>query len=147
MAGELGHIPLNEDGPSCNCGGQACFERYVGNKSLILLAQKIFKRQDVTLEQLDQMATDGNRQAILFWEQVATHIGIAMVTVVNLLNPQRIIFGGGVSKAHRHIFPTVKKVILSRAFKIPAKTVKLCSAVLGDKAGILGAQVLVSQRL
>ncbi len=142
-AGELGHIPLNEKGPRCNCGGIACFERYVGNKYLQERAQKLFKNKNIRLEEVDQLANEGHKLAIKFWEEMASHIGVAMVTVVNLLNPERIIFGGGIARASRHFFPVVKKIIHARAFKIPANAVRLVQAKLGDTAGILGAKVLV----
>src|SRR3989338_642722 len=49
-AGEIGHIPLNETGPECSCGGVACLERYVGNRAILEAARKLFKDPKITLE-------------------------------------------------------------------------------------------------
>ncbi|MBP6344247.1 MAG: ROK family protein, partial [Candidatus Omnitrophica bacterium] len=89
-AGELGHMPLNEQGPSCGCGGYGCLETYVGNKRLAARAEKMTGRKNVTLEEMNKLAKQGNKKAVKFWEEAATHIGNNLVGVVNLLNPQRI---------------------------------------------------------
>jgi len=71
VAGELGHMPLNEKGLSCNCGGEACFERYVGNRYLMARAGKIFKNKNIQLEEVFALAEHGNVRAVQFWEEVA----------------------------------------------------------------------------
>lgn len=144
-AGEIGHIPLNEDGPKCNCGGLACLERYVGNKYLLEKAQKLFPSQEISLEKVCQLADAGDARAKEFWAQTGEKIGLALVSVVNVLNPKRIIIGGGVSNNHRHLFPAIRETIERRAMNIPAKLVQIKLARLGDNAGIMGANVLVHQ--
>ena len=56
VAGELGHLPLNETGPACPCGGYGCFERYVGNQEIIARGAKIFKKKDITPPDLRRLA-------------------------------------------------------------------------------------------
>ncbi len=146
-AGELGHMPLNEKGPSCNCGGEACFERYVGNRYLMARAGKIFKNKHIQLPDVFALAEHGNVRAIQFWEEAATHIGNAFVGVVNLLNPSLIIIGGGVSNNYKYLGPTINQIIKKRAMKIQAGMVKVVRAKLGDDAGIIGAEVLVKKAL
>ena len=146
-AGELGHVPLNEEGPLCNCGGRGCLERAVGNKYLLEKAQKLFGRGDITLEEINRLADQGNSRALKFWKETAAHIGVGLVGVVNLLNPKRIIIGGGISNAHRHLFPVILETIRKRAMSVPAQMVELRRAKLGDHAGILGARVLVDQAI
>lgn len=146
-AGELGHIPLNEEGPLCNCGGRGCLERAVGNKYLLEKARKLFGKSGTTLEEVNRLADRGNPAALKFWEETAAHIGIGLVSVVNLLNPKRIIIGGGISNAHRHLFPVILQTIRERAMSVPAKMVQLRRAKLGDEAGIFGARVLVDQAI
>ncbi|HSV43341.1 MAG TPA: ROK family protein, partial [Candidatus Bathyarchaeia archaeon] len=67
----------------------------------------------------------------------------ALVGVVNLLNPQRIVIGGGVSNNARFLFPAIRHEIRTRAMPVQAKMVKVVRASLGDDAGLIGAQVLV----
>ncbi len=143
-AGELGHVPLNEKGPKCNCGGWACLEQYVGNKPLQKKAAGLFKDNRIQLEEVDRLAEQGNPKALKFWHQIAEQIGCGLVSVVNLLNPRRIIIGGGVSNAYRHIFPVIRETIRKRAMSVPARMVEVVRAQLGNKAGLLGAYALVN---
>ncbi|MFA5059119.1 MAG: ROK family protein [Candidatus Omnitrophota bacterium] len=143
-AGEIGHTPINENGPRCNCGGTGCLERYVGNKYLLEKSKKIFRGKTISFPEITRLAAKGNRKAIAFWEEVGFHLGIGLTGVVNILNPDRIVIGGGVSNNHRYLFPAIKKTILQRAMKIPARMAKIVKAQLGEDAGIIGAQVLVN---
>lgn len=147
VAGELGHMPLNEKGPLCNCGGWGCFELYVGNRTLLQKAAKIFKKKDIQLPDVNHLARQGNARAIQFWEEAATHIGNALVGVVNLLNPTLIIIGGGVANNLVFMEKTIMAVIQKRAMKVQAAMVKVVRAQLGDDAGIIGARVLVKEAL
>lgn len=147
VAGEIGHMPLNENGPSCNCGGFGCFERYVGNSQLAENAGKIFKMKNVQLSEIYEIACKGNTRAIEFWQKVGQQIGNLLVGIVNLLNPKLIIVGGGVGNAYSILGPEINKVIKQRAMKIPGSMVKLVKASLGDDAGIIGAKVLIKETL
>lgn len=142
-AGELGHMPLNEDGPACGCGGYGCLESYVGNKHLVALAQKMTRKKEVSLEAMYALAKQGDSVALKFWEETATHIGNNLAGVVNLLNPERIVIGGGVSNNHEFLFKTIYAVIKKRAMPTQSAMVKITRAQLGNDAGIIGAQVLV----
>lgn len=142
-AGELGHIPLNEKGPRCNCGGLSCLERYVGNQYLQKKAVKFFRSKHIFLEEVSSLASQGNPKAIKFWQETAVYIGLGLVSVVNLLNPRCIIIGGGISNSYSQLVKTIYKTIKTRAMRVPASMVKIVKAKLGADAGIIGAQVLV----
>jgi glucokinase len=146
-AGEIGHIPLNEKGPDCNCGGAGCFERYVGNRYLLDMAVKIFKNKNIRLEDIFHLAREGNSSAVRFWQETAAHIGNALVGIINLLNPRLIIIGGGVSGNYRFMQETIRKVIRQRAMKVQRNMVQIVRARLGDEAGIIGAYVLVRESI
>lgn len=147
VAGEIGHMPLNEDGPVCSCGSYACFQAYVGNRQLLERAGKILHKKDLTFLDLRRLARRGDRRALAFWKEAATRIGINLVGVVNLLNPPLIIIGGGVSNNHEFLFSTIRRVIKRRAMSVHAAMVKIVRTKLGDDAGIIGAQVLVNQKV
>lgn len=143
-AGEIGHIPINEKGPKCNCGGQACLEAYIGNKRIIQEAKKIFKRQ-ISLEELSAMARRKNQKAIGIWREVGRRLGIALCAIINSLNPDIIVMGGGVAEAGPVLFNQVKKTILERAMPIQARHVRVHKAKLGSDAGLIGAAILVRE--
>ncbi len=145
-AGELGHLPLNEKGPLCGCGGQACLEAYVGNAAIIREARKLFG-PGISLEELSRMAKDKNAKAVKFWSRVGKKLGLALSGIVNLLNLDAIVIGGGVAQAGGALFGSVKQTILRRAMSVQAKRVKIFKAKLGNDAGIIGAGFLVKERL
>ena len=143
-AGEIGHIPINEAGPRCNCGGTACVESYIGNNAVIREAKRIFKRH-ISLEELSSLARRQNKQALAIWSKVGRRLGGVLVGVVNLLNPDAIVIGGGVANAGKVLFDKVKEVILSEAMSVQARHVKILKAKLGNDAGLIGAAILVKE--
>lgn len=147
VAGELGHMPLNEQGPKCNCGGLGCFEHYVGNGYLTKKVRKIFRNKSIRLPDVYRLAKRGDGRAIRFWEETATHIGNGLVGVVNLLNLRLIVIGGGISNTFPILSKTINAVIKHRAMDVQSKMVKIVRAKLGDDAGIIGAHVLVKESI
>ncbi len=145
-AGEIGHLPLNEKGSECNCGGLACLESYIGSRRIMLEAKKIFKR-NVSLEELSRLAKNNNRKAIKIWTAIGEKLGIALVGIVNVLNPDCIVIGGGVANAGSILFDKVEETILSRAMIVQARAVKVRKAKLGNDAGIMGAALFVKEKI
>lgn len=143
-AGEVGHMPINENGPGCNCGGRGCLEAYIGNNKILDTAKKLFKR-NISLEEVSRLAKKKNRKAITIWYGVAGHLGIALSGAVNLFNPDVIIIGGGVSGAGSILLDKVRKVILERAMPVQARGVRVFKAKLGLDAGLIGAAILVKE--
>ncbi len=143
-AGEIGHIPINEEGPACACGGKACLERYVGNKYILEKARKAFG-QDITLEELSSLANKGNIRAVKIWRDIAGHLTVCLAGVVNFFNPDTIVIGGGVAGAGRVLFEAVKQGIKERAMPTQARVVKVVKAKLGNNAGMLGASLLIKE--
>lgn len=141
-AGEIGHVPINEKGPRCNCRGIACLERYIGNRYILYISKKEFGK-DMTLEGLTALARKGNKKARSMWEDVARKLGTALTGVVNLLNPDMIVIGGGVSNAGELILRPLRNELKTRPMRDQAAHVKVVRASLGDNAGIIGAALLV----
>lgn len=147
LAGEIGHSPINEFGPTCNCGGQAHLERYVGNKYILASARNVFKNKDLTLEKISLLAKKGNRAAINIWQDVGRRVGIALCSAVNLLNLEIIVIGGGVSSAGKPLFESIKKTILKSAMPILGRQVRIVKSSLSSDAGILGAAILAKEKI
>ncbi len=143
-AGEIGHMPINVKGRACNCGGSACLESYIGNRRIASVVKKVFKK-DIPLEQLSRMAAKNDLRAVKVWEDVGAKLGSALVAVVNLLNPDRIVIGGGVANAGKVLFSKIEEVIISRAMVVQASEVKVFKAKLGNDSGMLGAALLVKE--
>jgi glucokinase len=143
-AGEVGHLPINEKGAYCNCGSVGCLEAYVGNRRIINQAKKAFRRK-ITLEELSSLAAKGNRMAVGVWRKAGEHLGFALAGVVNLLNLDAIIIGGGVANAGAPLFDSVKETLQVQAMSVQSKRVKVLKAKLGNDAGLIGAAIMVRE--
>ena len=143
-AGEIGHVPINENGPRCNCGGIACLEAYIGNERILQRARSVFRRR-ICLEELSLLARRKNLKACRIWLEAAERLGIALTSAVNLLNLDAIIIGGGVANAGSILFNEVKETIRRRAMKVHARHVKVFRAKLGNDAGLIGGAILVRE--
>jgi glucokinase len=145
-SGEIGHMPINEFGPKCNCGGIACLEAYIGNNRVMKEARALFKRK-ITLEELSALARIHDKKAKLIWHNFATRLGVALAGAVNLLNLDCIVIGGGVANAGKILFDEVKKIISTRAMSVQAGNVKVFKAKLDNDAGLIGAAILVKENI
>jgi glucokinase len=93
---------------------------------------------------LHQAASSGDKLAISIWTQTGVYIGVALAGLVNVLNPERIVIGGGVAKAGDILFNSIKETVNKRAMKTASESVKMLPAELGDQAGIIGASILAN---
>lgn len=160
-AGEIGHIPINVRGPRCDCGGIACMERYVGNAYIVertvgairkgkrsiipeLVGRDLSK---ITPKIITDAADREDDLAREIWEETGTYIGVALAGLVNFLNPERIIIGGGVAKAGEWLFRPLRKTVEKRAMSLPAREVQILPAQLGEDAGVIGAAMSIKDEL
>jgi glucokinase len=145
-AGEIGHVPLNESGTRCNCGGSACLETYIGNNRILALAKKAFKR-NISLEELSSLAKKKDRRAINLWLELGERLGVALAGIVNLLNLDAVVIGGGVANAGNILFDKVKQTLRNRAMNVQAKRIKVFKAKLANDAGLIGASLMVKENI
>lgn len=143
-AGEFGHIPVEPDGVRCPCGGRGCLERYVGRDGIVRLARRLMRggragRGALTPARLALAAREGDTGARRVWEQTGARLGLGLVFLVNLLNPDIVVIGGGISGAGRLLLDPARRVVRARALPIPARRVRIVRSALGPDAGALGA--------
>ncbi len=143
-SGEIGHMPINLEGPKCNCGGNACLEAYIGNTRILKQAKAVFHR-DVTLEELSSLAKIKNKKALAIWREFARHLAVALAGVVNLLNPECIVIGGGIANAGEFLFGYVRRMLSERAMSVQSKGLRVKKARLGSDAGLIGAAIMVRE--
>ncbi len=145
VAGEIGHFPLVPWGRDCSCGGKGCLERYVGNSALIGWAKKmkLLGPKENDLAKVTWLSRKGDRRAIEFWDRVAYTMAPAIIGLVNLLNPELVIIGGGIAEAGGFLLNPLRNYVRSYAMRVQAKRVKIVKAKLGNSAGIIGASFLV----
>ena len=160
-AGEVGHIPVSQNGPRCACGSRGCLETYVGNRAISDRARERIRAgekslvqhwvgrrlRQVTPEMLSQAARRGDRLSLSIWKEVGEWIGIGLTGLVNVYNPDRIVIGGGVAEAGEILFRQIRKTLKERAMTFPMKSLQVVKAKLGNDAGVIGASVLVRRSL
>lgn len=155
-AGEIGHIKLQmKDGPICGCGDTGCLEAFASGPAIVAMAEDYIKGgkstkfreiangNPLTPYIVCEAAKAGDRVAQRIFAIVGEYIGIGMSGVVNLLNPEKIIIGGGVADAGELLFNPIVKAIRERAMKISGQTVQVVPAQLGNSAGVIGASLLI----
>ena len=159
-AGEIGHMTVDVNGPRCNCGNIGCWEMLAsgtamakeairrieqGEKSSLtkLVEDKI---ENITAEKVSLAAQDGDPLALEVILKAATYLGVGMVNLVNIFNPEMIIVGGGVAQMGDLLLEPARQVVKERAFPLSAQAVCIVPAQLGDDAGVLGAAVFAGQQ-
>ena len=145
---ELGHVPISLGGRLCSCGGKGCIETFVGNKYLLSRYRRLKTNKTKVKEVKDifSKALKKEKEALIVWQEFSSVLGKFLVGMVNIFNPQVIIFGGGVSGAFKIFKPYVWGVIKKQAMWPQVKGLTLVKAKLKD-AGIIGAALLAQDSL
>ena len=140
-AGEIGHTTIDRFGRKCNCGQRGCLETYINEKGIRKTAKEIFNREIDTIT-LFEMAKKGNKKAIKVWEITGKYLGIGLANLVDILNPDIIIVGGGIANAGEFLLVSARKEMRKNILSPLAKDIKLVRARLGEFAGAIGAGLL-----
>jgi len=136
-AGEIGHITVFPDGIKCNCGKRGCLEAYASKEGF----KKILK-EDIEPEEIAKRAEEGILKYKKVFYIMGKALGIACGNLVNIFNPEAIIFTGGISKIF-HLFKNVfLKNLKNNAFPYLLKNLKIRVSKLQDDTGVLGAVAL-----
>ena len=155
-AGELGHIKLQmHEGTLCGCGDTGCLEAFASGPSIVKMAkeyllggkstkyQEMANGGEITPYIVAQAAQEGDPVAQRIFTKMGEYIGFGLSSVVNLLNPERIIIGGGVADAGDILLDPIKETIKKRAMKVAGSSVEIVPAKLGNTAGVIGASLLI----
>jgi glucokinase len=150
MAGEIGHLTVEPEGEPCLCGNRGCLESYASARGICARYARLAGEGGEEDEEgssgaagVFARASRGDERARQAFSEAGTYLGIAMAAIVNIINPEAIIVGGGVLPAWDFFMPAAKKEMLERAFQAPAERVELLPAALGDRAGCIGAAGLL----
>jgi glucokinase len=155
MAGEIGHLTVEPEGEPCLCGNRGCLESYASARGI---AESYSRERGVEENAYGgklgrdaalvfSRAAGGDAHARRAFGKAGKYLGIAMAAIVNILNPEAILVGGGVLPAWDFFMPEAKREMLERAFQAPAERVELLPAELGDHAGFIGAAGLLWHEL
>ena len=161
-AGEIGHITsIPTGGAPCNCGKTGCLETVASATGIVRLAMmelnknessselsKLFvKNGKITAKDVFDSARNGDQLAKKVLEEVSFHLGFVLANIANTLNPEKIVLGGGVSKAGNILLESVNENFAKFAFSAVRDSTDLALATLGNDAGVLGAAWLIKNKL
>jgi predicted NBD/HSP70 family sugar kinase len=161
-AGEFGHMTVDEDGPLCCCGSNGCLEALATCTTIIEAVQTAIEKgvpsktlamaggdsSAITIEIIAQAAEQNDSLAYRALTEAASHIGAAASDLVNLLNPQAIIFGGALFRSSPTLLlEQVRRVVRHRAMEKSANDVTLLVSPLLSDAGSRGMARLVAAQL
>lgn len=163
-AGEVGHIVLESNGPRCGCGRHGCAEALAsrtamerdvrvaiknGSKSCVLDLMRERNKERMTSSIIVRALKKNDRLMRDVLRRAEHYLGILVAAVVNMMDPECVVIGGGVAERLQEDFVAPIRKTAREYFLCPREVskVKIVAAKLGDNAGALGAVVLARQRL
>jgi glucokinase len=152
-AGEFGHTCVYPDGRQCGCGNRGCLEAYVGAKGIVLTAKELMAESDAPslmrdLEKLSprtikECCDQGDAMAIEVYRRTGRILGQGMATYASLIDPEAIIFTGGISQAGHWLLDSAEEVFEQLVFGNLKHKVKMVVSKLNDRErDVLGASAL-----
>ena len=149
VAGEIGQMSVDYRGVDFVYGNKGALEAYVGHRQISARAKEIYAKAGRTLsdehahlDRLCKAADEGDELADKVWQDIGTKIGVGLTNVIWLVNPDRIVIGGGVANAGERLFGYIRQTIRTRCEKTFWEKLDIVPATLGNDAGIIGAATL-----
>jgi len=156
---EFGHMTICHNGRKCNCGGIGCLEMYASAPAMVKDAKRLLKTDKrsiirslvegdlsrLTTKVLFAAEKKGDRLASQVIDQASAYLGAGIASAVNLLNPQVVVIGGGVSQGGASFIRRIDREVKRRAFPSATRHLKVVRAKLGNDAGFIGAAILCAQ--
>ncbi len=162
-AGEIGHIIVKAGGPRCGCGTRGCLEALASRTAITRQLQKAIVKKgkksilpeltggDLKLIRSGALAKalrSNDKLTMKVFKKATKYLGVGIASIVNFLNPEMIVLGGGVVEALDDSFlDDITAVVADYSLPNTLSGVRIVKAQLGDDAGILGAAALARQRL
>lgn len=161
-AGELGHMKVawGDDAPPCNCGMRGCVETFIGGSYLLTRIRRDLGSgiESAALAlaggdparlhpgHIERAAADGDGYALDLYNEIATPFAVALGCAINLLNPARLVLGGGVLANAPILRAHITAALELAATGTILDAVSVVTAALGDDAGLVGGALLASER-
>lgn len=157
ISGEIGHMAIDINGPKCTCGNYGCLQAFASGPSIAENVKKQLRLgQTSLLEELSrhdfeqmtgEMIYEAARQkdplSISALAQAGRYLGIGITNLIHMINPDRIILGGGVLNAKEFIFDSIRTTVQQRALTETAKNTEIIVSKFGEDATAIGAVALI----
>jgi predicted NBD/HSP70 family sugar kinase len=140
-AGEIGHTTLDQSGAICYCGNRGCLETVASGRAIVQLVGQS-NGETPTLAQVISRAADGDMRCRRAIADAGMEIGVAAAGLCNLINPERVIIGGLLSRAGDLLIEPIRESIRRYAVLAAAERVEVVPAVFVERAELLGSLAL-----
>jgi glucokinase len=153
-AGELGHMVIEQDGPPCqgNCPNRGCLESLASGTALAregrrvavhtpdsALGEALAQGREITGLLITELAHDGDRAARDVLALIGSRLGVGIANLVNMLNPEVVVIGGGVIAADEMLLAPAREEVAQRALPPSRDVVRIERAAFGAESGMIGA--------
>jgi len=153
-AGEIGHMVIDARGPKCGCGNYGCLEALASGTAIARDATERISLgtyssipkyagsgQAISAQAVAEAAKQGDPLANEVISRAAHYLGMGLVSIVNIFNPEMVVIGGGVARMGETLLGPARIVMKEKAFKTSADRARVVQAKLGGDAGVVGAAV------
>lgn len=161
LAGEVGHMVIDARGPKCGCGNFGCLEALASGTAIAREAVRLIEAgmptaltemanddlTKITAQLVTRAAEEGDAMSQELLRRAGEYIGIGVVNLLHLFNPEIVIIGGGVSQAGDLVFTPIRETVDQRAMEGYHEGVPVIPSPLGDDVGLYGAIALVLPHL
>lgn len=146
-AGEIGHCVVVEEGFQCKCGNKGCLEVYAAGPAIVrnyieLGGSGYFQEPAIDAKHISELAYNGDEIAVKTFELVGKYIGKVVGTICNVLNPQKVIIGGGVSLSFSLFERSLKETLRDYLYVSANKDLVIEPSHFGYNGGLLGAAAI-----
>ena len=156
--GEIGHMPVDLNGPKCHCGSWGCVEAIAGGWAIARQAREAVdsspregeallrlsggRGEDITAGMVVRALAEGDPLSKKIMDRVVEALVAVCVGVVNAFNPCRLVLGGGVIEGYPELIAIIREGVRQRALKAATEHLEILKAGLGEDAGVVGAAAL-----
>ncbi|MBT2569587.1 ROK family transcriptional regulator [Planococcus sp. ISL-110] len=143
IAGEIGHMTIDLHGEICECGNRGCLQTFVTGPAIARKVTGTAPGNPLTAENVFEQAISGNEEFAAILKETGRAMGVGLTNLIHIVNPEKIVLGGGVSKAETFILPAIRETIRASALTPAASQTKVEVSKLGDDATLIGAITLL----
>jgi predicted NBD/HSP70 family sugar kinase/biotin operon repressor len=141
MAGEIGHVLVDETGPICRCGNRGCLETYVSGPALAELLRSS-RGGDLTVNEIVRLAHQGDAGCSRAIADAGRVLGRVVAAICNIFNPEMVVVGGDLGEAGDLLLDPMREAVGRYAIAPAAADAKVVAGELGERAQVLGALAL-----
>jgi predicted NBD/HSP70 family sugar kinase len=142
-AGEIGHLPMDPAGPRCPCGLTGCLGTFIGSEVLVGRAKNEVGGPVENVGDIVRAARAGDAGARRIVADVGAHLGVAVASLMNVLNPAVVVLGGEITGVGELLLDPVRAAVRDRSLATTFEGTSIITSNLGDKAIAVGGATMV----